>query len=136
MTHQGYENRIPDAEFAAWLKRFDPDLRIVWNPIRSRWVIMERNRLTGGENCILVWENADKSYRDLDRGIAIRLQGMKDKYNRIIVDPQRYISQLERTAEFQHDDAIRRVGNDIKAMIVDDIDSWRIGYENARSGRY
>lgn len=136
MTQPCYENRIPDAEFVYWLKKFDPDLRVVWNPVRGRWVIMERNRLTSGENCILVWETEDKGYRDLDRGIAIRLQAMSAKYSQMIVDPQRYITELENKAAFQHNDIVRQVSNDIQGMIVDDIGSWRKAYENSRRGHF
>lgn len=122
----------PDSAFVAWLHRFDPDLRVRWNPSRQRWVIDERNQQTRLWQCILVWEADDGAFAPLNRDLVLRLELMRAKYQQMIVSPQQYITELVHQAETQRERMERSAADDRRHMIVDDIRWWRKGFAELR----
>lgn len=74
----------PDTDFVIWLKHFDPNLRIRFNPQLHRWVVDEKNLENGVWTRKLVWETDDGKFREIDRDLALRLQLMNLNYKKLI----------------------------------------------------
>lgn len=126
--------RQPDSEFVDWLNRFDPELRVRWNPQRHRWVIDERNRKTGHWQCILVWEDDKHQELPLNHDLAFRLQLMRHKYNQLIVSPDDYIRELQANADFQQRQQEEHAAMERRGLIAEEISQWRQAFRNMQSG--
>lgn len=124
--------REPDSEFVRWLRHFDPNLRVRFNPQRQRWVIDERNYETKLWQCILVWETDDGAYLDLNRDLALRLQLMRSKYQKLIVSPVDYVRDLERKSSLMHKQELQHVEDETFHQMMDDRKFLRAVMENSR----
>lgn len=112
--------REPDSDFVHWLRWFDPDLRVRWNPQRQRWIIDEKNRQTKLWSTILTWEDDDGNMLPLNRDLALRLQLMRTKYNDILrVGLDDYLGDLNSRADFLKEQAVDHASMDAKHFIVD-----------------
>ncbi len=127
---------LPDSEFVGWLKRFDPNLRVRWNPASKRWCIDEKNKENGCYQNILIWQSDDNEYLPLNKDLVLRLELMRAKKNHmLIVGPQEYLRELQAKADWLERERIRGVRLDTKNKMIDEIGLWRKAWREAEYGR-
>lgn len=82
----------PDRGFVKQLKRLDPDLDVVWNRFKERWIIIERGKETGRWHIVMRVQNEDGSYRPLDNRILKDLERVRFMFNQGV---KAFCDQLE-----------------------------------------
>ena len=99
-------DRKPEKAFVGELKARWPDARVAWDNERGRWIILYKTR--GGVEewaIVLVVENKDKSFRDLDKRTILRLDEMdSDKHGDEVIEKvfrEREKARLDRKEQYQ-----------------------------------
>jgi len=112
-------DRKPEKSFDRELRERWPDARVAWDNERGRWVILYKTR--GGVEewaIVLVVENKDKTFRDLDRRTILRLDEMDtDKHGTEVIEKvirEREVARLarkEQSKTFRREEAAPRLAH-------------------------
>lgn len=128
------ETREPDSDFVHWLRWFDPELRVLWNPQLRRWCIDELNKETKLWQRILIWQSDEKEALPLSRDLALRLQLMRTKYSALVqLGSDDYLNGLQDKCDFLNQERVEHARMDARHFIVDNIGSFRAALEAQRS---
>jgi len=68
--------RIAPPTFLEEVQRIDPSLDVEWSDKHERWFITQTSYVSGRKVYLLVVEDEDREYRDLDRRVIVELNRM------------------------------------------------------------
>lgn len=119
---------LMDPTFENRLKNFDPNLILVFDQIRKRWVVMEKALDGSGHNILIVAEDDHGNPKPLGEWVFNALfvyRARHEEKHRMGAD--QWIAQLKHQAEYENAKSAVKASQTAKEMIVDDINVWRRG---------
>lgn len=122
---------LTDIDFERRLRIFDPNLRLIFNKSKERWVILEK-RLDGMYNTVFALEDRDGNSMPPGEWVLNKLLVFKHNADMIRGDPNGFWKDWDYYKE--HRDAVseRSIRDDSIHRIVDDILTWRKAIRKAQ----
>lgn len=121
-----YSLILTDPSFEKRLKGFDPNLRLMFDQKRKRWVVNEWALDNSGWNCILIAEDKNGDPEPLGDWIFQALRIKRDAGDRKMeMGANAYFNGLVEKAKYQKMKLAQSASSENVDMIKDDIVSWR-----------
>lgn len=117
---------ITDPFFEKRLQAFDPNLKLMFDQNKKRWVILEKAGDKSGWNCIIKCEFKDGTERPLGNWVFEKLRRYRDIHElkmRMGVDG--WLNKLRAEAFYQKDKLNEEASVDHQLALRDDITQWR-----------
>lgn len=120
-----YSLILQDPHFERRLKAFDPNLKLVFNQVNKRWVILEWAMDNSGWNVLLTAEDDQKNPLPLGEWIFNKLYVWRHNYLEKRKNPDQWWKNLEIEAEQQQlmMDAASSRSN--QAILIDEVNEYR-----------
>jgi hypothetical protein len=125
---------LKDPWFEVWLKRFDPNLRLVFDQGRRKWIILEWSPPAGAYNILLVCEDKDGNPKGLGDWVKNKLIVWRNNYEvkkRQGVD--QWMNALNKEALRQKEEIDQRCSKEMQYIINDERLGFRKAYREMRN---
>lgn len=117
---------ITDPFFERRLKAFDPALKLSFDQMSKRWVILEKAPDGSGFNCIIKAEYPDKTERPLGEWVFEKLHKYRQIYElKVKMGASQWLDDLKRQALENRQKEEEKISLEHQALIRDDLISWR-----------
>lgn len=118
---------LTDPAFEARLKTFDPNLELVFDQTRERWMVLEKALDGSGTyNIIIIAEDKDKQPKPLGEWVFNTLYVYRQRYDeKVRVGVDNWLNGLADEAKRQKAEMEEKASQDNVDRIKDDITSWR-----------
>lgn len=117
---------ISDPSFERRLHAFDPRLKLMFDQVSKRWVILEQAYDNSGWNVILKAENKDGTERPLGEWVFNSLYVKRHNWEHAAkVGAAKWIDDLKYQLEKKREKEREKFSDDHKAMLRDDVLQWR-----------
>lgn len=117
LTDPTLENRI---------KNFDPNLKLMFDQVKKRWVINEWAQDNSGWNCILIAQDKEGNPEPLGEWVFQALRVKRDAWEKkMAMGANAYFKHLIDKADSQKRKMAESASLENQDMIRDDIISWR-----------
>ncbi len=117
---------LTDPTFEARLKRFDPNLKLMFDQNKKRWTVLEKAYDGSGFNILIISEDANKNPLPLGEWVFRTLYAWKKEYERkrdMGVD--KWLVNLRYKAFNQKEEIEKQSSQDNIDLIKDDIIQWK-----------
>ncbi len=122
-----YSVVLTDPTFEARLKRFDPNLKLMFDQVKKRWIVLEKAYDGSGFNVLLVCEDkATKEPVPLGEWVFMTLYAWRKEYERkrgMGID--KWLNDLKNEAISQKEEIAEKASQDNVDLIKDEIIQWK-----------
>lgn len=123
---ENYSVILTELLFERRLRNFDPNLRLMFDQVKKRWVILEWAYDNSGWNCILIAQDKEGNPKPLGDWVFNQLFVKRHNYEvKRSMGVDAYIKHLEEKAKIQKQQIAENASDDNQAMIRDNITQWR-----------
>lgn len=119
-----YSLILTDPTFETRLKQFDPALKLMFDQIKKRWVVLEWAPDNSGWNIILKAEENGQP-RALGEWVFKELHEMRRKYDEKHGNPDQFWRDLIWKADWQKDMIDTKVSIDHQHLLSEERNEWR-----------
>jgi len=130
-----YSLILTDPSLEKRIKAFDPNLKLMFDQTKKRWVINEWAQDNSGWNCILIAEDKDGNPEPLGEWVFQVLRLKRDAWEKkIAMGANAYFNSLMDKAREQKQKMAEDASSENVDMIKDDIISWRKAAKEIEKG--
>lgn len=119
---------LMDPTFEKRLKGFDPNLILLFDQTKQRWVVLEKALDSGCHNIIIVAEDESGNPKPLGDWVFNQLFVYRAKFEeKHRMGADQWIAHLKYQADYENAKSLAKASQTAREMIVDDINVWRRG---------
>lgn len=120
-----YSTILADPYFEARLKSFDPNLKLMFDQHKKKWIVLEWALDNSGWNLILTCEDKEGNPKPVGDWILNKLYVQRHNAEERRRNPQQYFDDLMYKAEYEKNKIEESAHSEQRAKLIDDIISWR-----------
>lgn len=120
-----YSTVVVNPYFEKRLKNFDSSLKLLFDQLKKKWVILEWAPDNSGWNIIYTAEDDFGNAMPLGEHVFEHLHDMRRKYALRFQDPNAYFDSLIAESERQKAEIERKSSEAHKTQLLDDVNDWR-----------
>lgn len=132
---ENYSVILTDPSFERRLQAFDPNLRLMFDQARKRWIVMEWALDNSGWNCLIIAEDSKGDPKPLGEWVFSKLFVKRHNYElKKQLGADGYFNNLLAQAHEQQEQMAASASDDNQAMIREDITQWRKAAKEIEKG--
>lgn len=120
-----YSLILTDLNFEKRLKHFDPNLKLMFNKVEKKWVILEWAPDGSGWNILFKCEDDQKKPKGVGEWVFNKLFVMRNNYEYRKSNPDRFFDDLLYYGEKKEEERELKASEEHKSKLLDDRNLWR-----------